>query len=91
MLATEQAIFTPPQLAKRWGITADKVCRWILAGELEAMNLATSLDGGKPRYKITAEAVEAFEARRRVLSRPARQVRRRKPALPAGFVRHFRD
>ena len=83
--ATESEIFTPPQLAKRYGVNVDKVIRWILAGELAAMNLATRADG-RPRYKITREAVEAFEARRAILSPPPR----RKKPVPANLVRNFR-
>jgi hypothetical protein len=79
-------VFTPPQLAKRYRVSCDKIVRWILAGELAAMNLATTTSG-RPRYRITAEALAAFEARRAVLSPPPR---RKRPAAPANFVRHFR-
>lgn len=82
-------IWTPPKLAKRYGISVDKVIRWILAGELSAMNLATTTSG-RPRYKITQEAVEAFEARRAILTPPPR-IHRKKRQFPAGFVRHFRQ
>jgi hypothetical protein len=87
--ATEPEFYNPPQLAKRYGVAVEKIIRWILAGELAAMNLATKV-GGRPRYKVTAEAVEAFEQRRAVLS-PAPRTPRRKKTLPSGFVRHFRD
>lgn len=80
-------IWTPPKLAKYYGVSTDKVVRWILAGELAAINLATTTTG-RPRYKITQEAVEAFEARRAILSPPPRA--RRKQSLPPGFVRNFR-
>lgn len=66
----EQPIYTtPPRLARRYGVSVDKVVRWILAGELEALNLATS-PSGRPRYKITEEAIQAFERRRTVLCPP---------------------
>jgi hypothetical protein len=84
--AIDAEVYSPPQLARKYGVNVDKVIRWILAGELAAMNLATTTEG-RPRYKITAEAVEAFEARRAVLCRPPR---RKRPATPPGFVRHFR-
>lgn len=67
-------VYSPPMLAKRYGVSVDKVIRWILAGELVAMNLATTTTG-RPRYKITQEAVESFEARRTILSPPPRRTR----------------
>lgn len=88
MATAELVFFTPPKLAKRYGVSTDKVVRWILAGELEAMNFATTTNG-RPRYKIPASAVEAFEARRQVISRPSKPRPRR--SLPTGIVRHFRD
>ena len=89
MVITEALkVWTPPQLAKRYGVSTDKIVRWILAGELSAMNLAT-VTTGRPRYKITQAAVEAFEARRAILSPPTRP-RRKRHSLPAGFVRNFR-
>jgi transposase len=65
---------TPPQLAKRYGVSADKVVGWILAGELAAVNLAT-VANGRPRYKIAEEAVQVFEQRRAVVSPPPRRKR----------------
>jgi hypothetical protein len=79
MATITEHIFTPPKLGKRWGVSPDKVVRWILAGELAALNLAAS-PTGRPRYKITAEAVEAFETRRAVLCPPPRRPRRKRLA-----------
>ncbi len=79
---SQPANYTPPQLARHYGVSVDKVIRWILAGELQALNLATTT-GGRPRYRITAEAVEQFEARRAVVAPPPRQ-RRRKANLNSG-------
>ena len=86
-IAEALKVWTPPQLAKRYGVSTDKVVRWILAGELAAMNLAT-VTTGRPRYKVKDEAVEAFEARRAILSTPPRPPRKKR--LPDDFVRHFR-
>jgi hypothetical protein len=83
----ERKVWTPPELARRYGVNPDKVVSWIDAGELAAMNLATTT-GGRPRYKITDEAVQAFEARRAVV--PAAPVRRRKRPPAAAIVRNFR-
>lgn len=86
--ALECQMFTPPQLAKRYGVTADKVVRWILAGELAALNLATTTIG-RPRFKISPEAVEAFERRRAVLSPPAGRSPCRRRKTQAGVKEFF--
>lgn len=62
---------TPPELAKRWGISQDKVLTWIRSGELTATNIATRR-GGRPRYLIGNEDIQAFEARRAVQHAPKR-------------------
>lgn len=54
-------VLTPPQLAVRWGVKADKVLALINSGELKAMNLATNAKGERPRWKIRLEDVRAFE------------------------------
>jgi excisionase family DNA binding protein len=54
---------TPPQLAKRYGVSPDKVLTWIRAGELRAVNVA-SRPGERPRWLIDETDVAAFEARR---------------------------
>ena len=58
---------TPPQLAARWGVSPTKILAWIRSGELQAFDAATRR-GGRPRYLIAEEAVEAFERRRRVIN-----------------------
>lgn len=82
MQAKERQNFTPPALAARYGIKPEKVLCWIRSGELAAINIATNL-GGRPRYLITREAVQTFEARRAVVARrpSPRAVRRRDPEV----------
>ncbi len=82
----EMVVFSPPQLAKRYRVSVDKVVRWILAGELAAMNLATR-PGGRPRYKITQDAVAAFELRRSVVPPRPSPHRRKRPT--AGVKEYF--
>ncbi len=55
--------FTPPQVAKARAIRVSKVLAWIARGELEAVNFAERA-GGRPRWRIRAEAMAAFEAAR---------------------------
>jgi len=66
---------TPPQVAKLLGIDPGKVVAWIRRGELVAVNVAESTEG-RPRYRISPEALEAFFSRRQ--AKPTQQVRRRR-------------
>ena len=69
---------TPPQLAREWGICADKVLRWIESGELHAIDASTRR-GGRPRYLIDRADIAAFEGQRAVV--PAvKAVRQRRRA-----------
>ena len=55
--------FTPPQVARRWGIGVEKGIAWIRSGELKAINTATR-SNGRPRYLIDEDDLAVFEARR---------------------------
>jgi hypothetical protein len=68
----EATAITPPALAKRYGVAPEKILAWIRAGELVAINIAARL-GGRPRYVISANAVEAFELARSS-QRPAKNI-----------------
>jgi excisionase family DNA binding protein len=65
---TNRRKLTPPQLAKLWGISADKVLAWIQAGELRAIDVSTRR-GGRPRWLIDVDDVAAFEVERAAPSR----------------------
>ena len=67
--------YTVAALCRRWRVGADKVRGFIRRGELLAVNLASHLSG-KPQWRITPEAVAAFEARR--TSAPPPKTPRRK-------------
>lgn len=54
---------TPPQFAAARGVGLRKVLGWIEAGELAAVNMAASRKG-RPRWKISPEAIAAFDAGR---------------------------
>jgi hypothetical protein len=78
---TARTKFTPPEVAARWGITADKVLAWIRSGELRAINAATSTSGVRPRWLIDLADLEAFEKRRAACPvQPAARRRRRPPS-----------
>lgn len=57
---------TPPQLAKVWGVSPSKVITLIRAGELKAINLATSRRN-RVRYHIDLRDIESFEQSRQVV------------------------
>jgi hypothetical protein len=69
--------FTPPALAKHWGVSPEKIHAFIRAGELRAINLATRLSG-RPRYVIDRADVAAFEKAREVAPMPRAERRKRK-------------
>ena len=62
--------WTPPELAREWGVSPDKILTWIRNGELPATNLATDRSR-RPRYRIDAEGIAAFKAKRTVVPAPA--------------------
>lgn len=62
---------TPPQLAKEWGISPDKVLGWIRSGELRARNVS---QGNRPRYLIDRETLESFRPPK---DKPVKQRRRK--------------
>jgi hypothetical protein len=70
---------TPPQVARRWAVSPEKVIALIGRGELRAFNVGL---GHRPRWRIPEDAVAAFEQRRG--AQPALSVSRsRKRAEPA--------
>ena len=66
--------YTPALLASQWRCDVHKVLDFIRACELIAINLNPNL-AGRPRWIISPEAVEAFEARRSTVP-PIKTVRR---------------
>lgn len=61
---------TVPELARTLGVDQDKILGWIHKGELRALNVAESASG-RPRWRIPADAWQAFE-----------QARSNQPAVP---------
>ncbi len=62
----EKTKVSVPHLAKMWGVSTSKIAGFIKIGELEAINVATSMDG-RPRYLIDLAAIERFEQSRQVI------------------------
>lgn len=82
---SEKSVFTPPELAREWGVSPDKILGWIRSGELRAVNMAQS-QSGRPRYRIDAEAIQDFKAKRANHSPPPQTRRRRRPS---GVIEFF--
>ena len=62
-MASVPRYLTPPSLAQQYGVKPDKVLAWIARGELRAVNVANRI-GGRPRWRISPEAIAEFENRR---------------------------
>jgi len=76
----DRRFLTPPQIAERFGVSADKVLAWIHSGELRAVNVAEQLGGQRPRWRVSIADLLAFEERRAAVPPPARMQRRKQPA-----------
>lgn len=76
---------SPRQLAAYLGIGLDKVLAWIRTGKIAAIDVGGV--PGKPRYKVTPEALEAFLISRKVIVPPT-PPRRREPR-PAGWLDRY--
>ncbi|MDZ4784054.1 MAG: helix-turn-helix domain-containing protein [Planctomycetia bacterium] len=69
--------FTPPEVARLFGVEPGKIIAWIRTGELRAINGATKR-GQRPRYLIDVADIEAFERSRQVIPVPAASPRRKR-------------
>ena len=85
-LSDAATCLTPPELARRWRTSPDKILGFIGNGQLRAFNVAAS-PSGRPRWRIALVDVLAFERTRAAQSRPASAPRRRKAA--AGVIEFF--
>lgn len=55
--------YTPPQIASSRHVRLGKVLSWIHSGQLEAINHAEN-PAGRPRWRISIQALEAFDRAR---------------------------
>ena len=65
-------------LKKRYGVGEHTVLGWIRRGDLKAINVARRAEGGRPKWRITQDAVDAFELLRGSQPEPTAPRRRRK-------------
>lgn len=61
---------TVKDVAERYDVTPATVLAWIKSGDLQAVNVGRRANAGKPRWRITAAALEAFEAARTAAAAP---------------------
>jgi hypothetical protein len=76
--------YSVADLCVRWKVGPDKVLGFIRRGELVAVNVATHTSG-RPQYRVTPEAVAAFESRRTSAPLPKLPRRKRKPDMKDYF------
>ncbi|KKM84522.1 hypothetical protein LCGC14_1298360 [marine sediment metagenome] len=76
---------TVKELTERYGVGEHTVLAWIRSGELRAFTVGRSLGAKKPRWRITAEALEAFELSRTPIPPPPRTRRRKRQAAVTEF------
>ncbi len=86
-MSIQRSKLTPPEIARMWGVSVEKVLTWIRTGELTAINAATSRTG-RPRYLVDVKALAAFEDRRQVVAQTA-TTPRRKPRQKQGVIEFF--
>jgi excisionase family DNA binding protein len=67
------------ELCERYGVNEHTVLGWIRSGELRAINVGRRQGTKKPRWRITPEALVAFELLR-TPTPPIPRTRRRKQA-----------
>lgn len=82
---------TVRRYAELRGVGLDTVLHWIATGQLRAVNVAKNPNGLRPRWRIAADAIEAFEAARQVSPKAPAPRRRKRPSRPVGFVQFFEE
>jgi excisionase family DNA binding protein len=64
-------------VCERYAVSEHTVLTWIRSGELRAVNVGRRPGAKRPRWRIAAAALEAFEAARMPVPPPARGRRQR--------------
>ena len=82
-------MFTVRDIQERYGgIGEHTVLGWIKSGELKAINVGRRLGSKKPRWRVTQEALDAFEAMR--TATPPVPVTRRRKRQPADVIEFYK-
>jgi excisionase family DNA binding protein len=72
---------------ERYGVSEGTVLTWIKRGELRAVNVGRRPGTKKPRWRITEEALQAFELARTTTPPLPRAPRRKRPAEVIEFYK----
>lgn len=70
---------TVQEIQRRYGVTEHTILGWIRAGELRAINVGRKSGAKKPRWRISEQALAAFEALRTPTPPVPRGRRRKRP------------
>jgi len=79
--------FAVRDVCERYEVSEHTVLSWIRAGELRAVNVGRRSGAKKPRWRITQEALEAFEQLRTPTPPPPRTRRKKRPAEVIEFYK----
>ncbi|MSQ94327.1 MAG: DNA-binding protein [Gemmataceae bacterium] len=74
-------------LCDRYGVGEHTVLSWIRSGELRAVNVGRRPGAKKPRWRITQEALDAFELSRTPTPPQPRALRRKRPVEVIEFYK----
>jgi transposase len=66
-------------LCERFAVGEHTVLAWIRRGELKAIDVSRN-QGGRPKWRITPEALETFEQLRTTTPSPSKTQRKKRPA-----------
>lgn len=79
---------TVSQIAERYSVSESTVLEWIRTGELCAISVSRNPRSKRPHWRITAAALEQFEATRTASGPPAPRARRAKQ--PRDVIEFYR-
>lgn len=79
--------FSVKDLCERYAVNEHTVLGWIKRGELQAINVGRRPGAKKPRWRITQEALEAFEQSRTATPPPPRVQRQKRDTRVIEFYK----
>lgn len=81
MMIDANRCYTPPELAKKWRMTPEKIINLIRSGKLSGFDSSINPGFGRPRFLITPEAVAEFENAPERAGRVEKLMKRKKVPL----------
>jgi excisionase family DNA binding protein len=80
LAAMSSITFSVKDICERFAVGEHSVLAWISSGDLRAINVGRKPGAKKPRWRITEEALEAFELSRTATPPPPKAQRRKRSA-----------